>query len=400
MVGAVIAAGVGGGTPKGTECVRMSLEGRSTRPCEGRWSPEARARQACRGASRRPSCKPSRPDSVYPAAMTKPPEASFPTLLLQQLGRAARARHLSRRTEHAYVLWVRRYLAFHGRHPADLSEPHVNAFLTHIATAGRVSASTQSQALAAILFLYRVVLDRPLGEVGTLVRVRRQRRQPLVLSQGEVQRILAHVDPDLRLFFSLLYGTGMRLLECLRLRVKDVDFAYEQIIVRDGKGAKDRVTVLPASIKSDLSRHLVLVRAQHERDKAAGVGSVWLPGALAIKLPGASTDWAWQYVFPAATCSVDPADGQVRRHHLQVRTVQRAFAKALKAAKIPKPASCHSLRHSFATHLLIAGNDIRTVQQLLGHRHLKTTMIYTHVLNKGRGVKSPLDMLDLPRRRR
>lgn len=319
--------------------------------------------------------------------------APLPELLLN-LRIATRARHLSRRTEQAYVLWVRRFVHYHGgRHPADLAERDVNAFLGHLATQRRVGASTQTQALAALAFLYREVLERKLGDLGQLIRVRRERRQPVVLTQSEVKRILSSLEGDYRLFFELLYGSGMRLLECLRLRVKDVDLVYEQIVVRDGKGAKDRVTVLPACLKKPLRAHLDYVRSQHFTDLRSGGGQVYLPGALAAKYPAAAHDWAWQYVFPAAAVSRDPVDGTQRRHHLQVRTVQRLFARALKAADVAKSASCHTLRHSFATHLLLAGNDIRTVQQLLGHRHLKTTMIYTHVLNKGRGVKSPLDLL-------
>ena len=296
----------------------------------------------------------------------------------------------------ALVGWVRRYIHFHGRrHPVELGEAEVNTFLTDLATRGRVAPSTQSQALAALSFLYRVVLGRPLGDLGNLIRVQRQRRQPLVLSQAEVQRVLGRIDPDHRLFFALLYGTGLRLLECLRLRVKDVDFTFGQVVVRDGKGARDRVTMLPLSVERPLADHLRRVRRQHAQDLREGRGTVFLPGALATKLPSASTEWAWQWVFPATDFSHDPVDGTVRRHHLQVRTVQRVFARALRAADVAKPASCHSLRHSFATHLLMAGTDIRTVQQLLGHRHLKTTMIYTHVMTKGGGVRSPLDLLDM-----
>jgi integron integrase len=315
--------------------------------------------------------------------------------LLLRLRILARARHLSRRTEQAYVLWTRRFLGFHhSTDPAHLGERDVNAFLMFLAAKRNVGASTQSQALAALLFLYRGVLERPLGDLGTLIRVRRERPRPVVLTQDEVRRLLAKLKPPERLFFELLYGSGMRLLECLRLRVKDVDLSYEQVTVRDGKGAKDRITVLPSCLKQRLISHLDTVRKLHVRDIAGGGGSVFLPGALATKFPTAARAWGWQYVFPAELPSVDPVDGALRRHHLQVRTVQRQFARALKAADIAKSASCHSLRHSFATHLLLAGNDIRTVQQLLGHRHLKTTMIYTHVLNKGKGVKSPLDLID------
>jgi integron integrase len=317
--------------------------------------------------------------------------------LLPRLREAARARHLSRRTEQAYLLWTRRFLAHQkNRHPAALGPVAVNAFLTYVANRRNVSASTQSQALAALSFFYREVLGRDLGSVGGLIRVQRQRRRPLVLTQDEVRRILTAVDPDLRLFFALLYGTGLRLLECLRLRVKDLDLEYEQITVHDGKGGSDRLTVLPATLKPALAIHLETVKAVYRRDRSHGVAHAPLPGALAIKWPVASTEWAWQYVFPAATLSLDPATQRTGRHHLHLRTVQRAFSRAVRAAAITKPASCHTLRHSFATHLLLAGYDIRTVQDLLGHRHLKTTMIYTHVLNKGRGVHSPLDLLGWP----
>lgn len=329
--------------------------------------------------------------------MTDRPRPSIPDELLALLPRlrvAARARHLSRRTEQAYLLWARRFFARQRfRSPAELGPGAVNAFLTFIANDRNVSPSTQSQALAALSFLYREVLGRDLGEIRTLIRVHRDRRQPLVLTQDEVRRILDAVDPRLRLFFALLYGTGLRLLECLRLRIKDIDLEYEQITVHDGKGAKDRLTVLPASLKTPLARHLGIVQAIHRRDRAAGEASVHIPGALGQKWPEAHVQWPWQWVFPAATLSTDPATGRTGRHHLQIRTVQRAFARAVREARLTKPASCHTLRHSFATHLLLAGYDIRTVQELLGHRHLKTTMIYTHVLNKGRGVHSPLDLL-------
>ena len=314
--------------------------------------------------------------------------------LLDRLRTAARTRHLSRRTERAYVQWTKRFIRFHGlRHPDELSGRDVNAFLSHLAVTRGVSTSTQSQALAALVFLYRYVLGRELGELGELVRVHRRRRQPLVLTQDEVRRILDRIDTDHRLFFALLYGSGMRLLECLRLRIKDVDLGFQQITVRDGKGFKDRMTVLPSSLRRPLESHIATVHALFGARQRAGCAEVYLPDALARKWPSAAREWPWQYLFPAPTPARDPATGRQRYHHLQLRTVQRVFARAVRAAAVPKPASCHTLRHSFATHLLEMGYDIRTVQELLGHRHLKTTMIYTHVLNKGRAVSSPLDQL-------
>ncbi len=257
-----------------------------------------------------------------------------------------------------------------------------------------MSASTQTQALCALLFLYRTVLDREVGELEGLVRARRRRKLPVVLTQEEVKSVLSHLQGDDRLFLSLLYGTGMRLAEALRLRVKDVDFSYDQILVRDGKGAKDRVTMLPASLKSELAAHLKKVKRLHDADLQAGHGKVNLPYALDRKYPGAAGEWGWQYVFPAPTFSQDPRSGERRRHHLHERGVQRAFHAAVRAARIAKPATCHTLRHSFATHLLTSGYDIRTLQELLGHKSVQTTMIYTHVLNRGgRGVQSPIDRL-------
>jgi integron integrase len=267
-------------------------------------------------------------------------------------------------------------------------------FLTHLAVQGGVSPSTQTQALCAILFLYRIVLGREVGELEGLVRAQRKRKLPVVLTQDEVRSLLSCVDGVNRLFLSLLYGTGMRLTEVLRLRVKDVDFGYDQITVRDGKGAKDRMTMLPASIKAELQEHLRGVKKQHESDLQAGGGRVYLPYALARKYPHADVEWGWQFVFPAPSFSVDPRTGERRRHHLHKRGIQRAFHDAARKAGIAKHATCHTLRHSFSTHLLLAGYDIRTLQELLGHKSVKTTMIYTHVLNKGgRGVRSPIDAL-------
>ncbi len=302
---------------------------------------------------------------------------------------------MSLRTGKAYLRWIRRYILFHGkRHPREMGEPEINAFLTHLAVEGQVSASTQTQALCALLFLYRTVLDREVGELEGLVRAKRRRKLPVVLTAEEVKRILSRLEGQDRTFLSLLYGTGMRLMEGLRLRVKDIDFAYDQITIRDGKGAKDRVTMLPSSLKADLREHLKRAKQQHEEDLRTGNGRVYLPHALSRKYPNAAAEWGWQYVFPAPALSRDPRSGERRRHHLYDRSVQQAFHQAVRAAGIVKPATCHTLRHSFATHLLMNGYDIRTVQELLGHKSVKTTMIYTHVLNRGgRGVQSPVDLL-------
>lgn len=322
------------------------------------------------------------------------PSARAPKLLLQ-LRQALRLRHYSRRTEQAYVHWVRRFVVFHRmRHPAELGDGEISAFLTDLAVRRRVSASTQNQALGALLFLYREVFGRQVAWLDGMVHAKRGGRLPVVLTQSEVRAILAHLEGDCWLVAVLLYGAGLRLLEALQLRVKDVDFERREIRLRGGKGDKDRVTVLPAVVCSALEAHLEAVRRQHGRDLASGGGSVVLPGALDRKLPGAAKEWAWQWVFPATRRYVDPVTQAVRRHHLHETVVQRAFHAALKASGVPKPATCHSLRHSFATQLLESGADIRTVQELLGHKDVRTTMIYTHVLNRGGlGVRSPADLL-------
>lgn len=324
------------------------------------------------------------------AAAADPPA---PPRLLDRLRAALRARHYSLRTEQSYVAWVKRFVFFHGRrHPDLLGEAEINAFLSSLATDGHVAASTQNQALAALLFLYRHVLEKPFPEMPALVRARRPARLPVVLTREEVRRVLGHLGGEARLVATLLYGSGLRLLEALRLRVKDLDLARHEILVRDGKGQKDRVTMLPTSLGPDLAAHLKAVRAQHERDVALGGGDVELPDAVRIKYPGAAKSWPWQYVFPAFRESTDPRGGEVRRHHMPETHVQRAVKKAVERAHVTKHASSHTLRHSFATHLLEAGYDIRTIQELLGHRDVATTMIYTHVLNSGgRGVRSPLD---------
>lgn len=315
--------------------------------------------------------------------------------LLDRVREALRVRHLSLRTEKAYLQWIRRYVLFHEkRHPSEMGEKEVNGFLTYLAVQRRVSPSTQTQALCALIFLYRIVLDKELGELEGLVRAKRTRRLPVVLTQDEVRRAITHLQGVDHLLLSLLYGTGMRLMEGLRLRVKDVDFDLHQITVRDGKGAKDRVTVLPASLTPALKEHLLRVGRLHERDLREVNGGVSLPYALERKYPRAGEEWGWQYVFPAPERSIDPRSGRKLRHHLHERRVQRAFREAVLKAKLVKPATVHTLRHSFATHLLMSGYDIRTVQELLGHRSVKTTMIYTHVLNRGgRGVQSPADLL-------
>ncbi len=325
----------------------------------------------------------------------KDPDPPAPPRLLDRLRAALRARHYSLRTEESYLHWVRRFVLFHGkRHPDEMGEPEINAFLSSLATDGHVAASTQNQALSALLFLYRHVLEKPFPEMPTLVRARRPARLPVVLTREEVRRVLANLGGEARLVATLLYGSGLRLMEALRLRVKDLDLSRNEILVRDGKGQKDRVTMLPATLRPDLAAHLKAVRAQHEREVALGGGDVALPDAIRIKYPGAAKSWPWQYVFPAFRESTDPRGGEVRRHHLPETHVQRAVKKAVERAGVTKHASSHTLRHSFATHLLEAGYDIRTIQELLGHRDVATTMIYTHVLNTGgRGVKSPLDGL-------
>ena len=312
---------------------------------------------------------------------------------LDQMRTFMRARRYSRRTEQAYVDWVRRFILFHAKqHPRELGEEEIVEFLSDLAVKRKVSASTQNQAFCALLFLYEQFLERKLGRLDSALRASKPSRLPVVLSREEVRAVLAHIRPPYRLMLELIYGSGLRLLECLRLRIKDVDFDYGRIIVRDEKGMKDRVTMLPGRLRRPLEEHLAHAKAVHERDLQLGFGSVYLPDALERKYPNAHRSWMWQYVFPAAKRSVDPVSGRVRRHHVLEKNLQNAAANAVRAAGITKPASCHTLRHSFATHLLEDGYDIRTVQELLGHKDVSTTMIYTHVLNKpGIGVKSPLD---------
>lgn len=323
-----------------------------------------------------------------------PPE---PPRLLDRIRIAIRSRHYSPHTEKAYVSWVRQYVLFHGkRHPSEMGVGEIRAFLSYLAMRRRVSASTQNQALSALLFLYRNVLGQPVEWVDDLVRAKRPARLPLVLSHDEVAAVLRHLYGTPWIMASLLYGSGLRLMECLRLRVKDIDFDRGEVTVRRGKGMKDRVTMLPQGVRKPLIAHLQRVRQRHGEDLARGLGRVVLPGALDRKYPRARGEWGWQWVFPATRLYRDAESGERRRHHIHATALQRAMREAVLAAGIPKPASCHTLRHSFATHLLEAGYDIRTIQELMGHSDVTTTMSYTHVLNRGGwGVASPLDRMGL-----
>jgi integron integrase len=309
------------------------------------------------------------------------PSASAPRLL-DQVRAAIRLRHYSPKTEEAYVSWIRRFILFHGkRHPRELGAAEVTAFLSNLAAARGSSASTQNQALSAVLFLYGVVLGQ-----------QRPARLPVVLPRSEVSAVLARLHGPVWIMASLMYGAGLRLQECVELRVKDLNFDRRELVVRDGKGGKDRVTMLPDALRRPLEDHLRVMKAQHTDDLAAGCGGVSLPGDLRSKYPNVPFEWPWQWVFRATRHYLDATTGEKRRHHLHESVVQRAVKEAARAAGIARPATCHSLRHSFATHLLESGYDIRTIQELLGHRDVSTTMIYTHVLNQGgRGVRSPLD---------
>jgi integron integrase len=313
--------------------------------------------------------------------------------LLDRVREAARLRHLAYRTEQAYIAWIRRFILFHNkRHPSSMGGPEVESFLTHLAADRDVAAATQAQALAALLFLYKRVLGVDLPWLDSVVRARRPKRLPVVLSRAEVRNVLGHLRGDVWLVTSLLYGSGLRLLEGMRLRVKDVDLERRVILVRDAKGQKDRVTILPDDLRVPLTEQLARVRERHEAALAAGFGGVELPFALARKYPRAHLEMGWQWVFPAARPSHDPRDGTWRRHHLHEATVQREVRRAMRAARIEKPASCHTFRHCFATHLLESGYDIRTVQELMGHSNVRTTQIYTHVLGRGGiAVRSPFD---------
>jgi len=318
-----------------------------------------------------------------------------PPKLLDRLREALRSRHYSRRTEQTYCHLVRRFIFFHNvRHPAEMAEPEINAFLTHLAVKEKVSASTQNQALSALLFLYRNVIGREVGELGDVIRAHKPRRLPAVMTRDEVKAVLSSLSSDKWLMASLMYGAGLRLMECLRLRIQDIDFSRNEILVRDGKGAKDRITMLPESLKGPLQDHLKRVKEVHDRDLAAGWGRVLMPDALDRKYPNAPKEWRWQWVFPQDNRWRNHETGEEGRHHVHESIIQKAVSGAVKKAGLVKRATCHTFRHSFATHLIESGYDIRTVQELLGHKDVKTTMIYTHVLNRGdKGVKSPVDDL-------
>ena len=335
-----------------------------------------------------------------PTLRTDPAPPERPRRLLDQVRDAVRVRHYSYRTEQAYVAWIKRFILFHGkRHPAEMGPAEVSAFLSALATERGVSASTQNQALAALLFLYREVLGIEVGWLDDLVRAKRPQRLPVVLDRAEVEALLSQLRGVPHLMATVLYGSGLRLMECHRLRIKDLDFSRRELLVREGKGGKDRVTMLPATVVDPLREHLRRVAELHARDLAAGCGRVLLPGALARKYPNADRELGWQWVFPASRLFVDPLSGERRRHHLHESVLQRAIHTAARAARLTKPVGPHTLRHCFATHLLEAGYDIRTVQELLGHRDVSTTMIYTHVLNRGgRAVESPADRLARDRR--
>jgi len=313
--------------------------------------------------------------------------------LLDRVREAIRVRHYSYRTEKQYVGWIQRYIRFHGlKHPESLGSHEIEAFLSHLAIRRQVTASTQAQALAALLFLYKHVLKCDLPWLANVVRATRPKRLPVVLSRNEVRAVLDRLDGTYRLIASLMYGSGLRLMETLRLRIKDINFERRCIVVRDGKGAKDRVTVLPESLLEALQRQIAEAKDRHQRAVNARFGGVELPYALARKYPRAHLETAWQYVFPANRPSQDPLNGAWRRHHIHEESVQRRVKQALRDARVEKPASCHTFRHCFATHMLDAGADIRTVQELMGHASVKTTQIYTHVLNRGGiAARSPLD---------
>lgn len=323
----------------------------------------------------------------------QPPANPRPPRLLDQLRHAIRVRHYSRQTEKAYVYWARFFIRYNKlQHPRDLDEYDVGRFLTFLAVNRKVSPSTQNQALNALVFLYKHVLDRPLQRIPNAARAKRRQRLPVVSTKDEVQKILEHLDGQAAVIAKLLYGAGLRLMECLRLRVLDIDFDRNELFVRNGKGGKDRVTVLPSSVKEDLRACIEHSRNVHQYDLAEGYGEVSLPYALQRKYPKAATSFAWQYVFPSVQRSVDPISKRIKRHHIFPDTIQRKIKWAIHRSGIPKHGSCHTFRHSFATHLLESGYDIRTVQELLGHKDVKTTELYTHVLNRGgRGVVSPVD---------
>lgn len=315
--------------------------------------------------------------------------------LLDQMRNIIRTKHYSYRTEQTYIDWVKRFIFFHEkRHPGEMGAKEISQFLTHLAVKRKVASSTQNQALCAIIFLYNEVLKMEVGELQELTRAKKPEKLPVVFTKKEVKSILVQLEGSIWLMANLLYGAGLRLRECHHLRVKDIDFGYKQIVVRDGKGHKDRITILPVHIIERLQRHLGKVKTLHENDLRQGFGEVYLPFALERKYRNANREWGWQYVFPSYRRSKDPRSGKERRHHISESVIHRALKKALRNGGINKPGSCHALRHSFATHLLESGYDIRTVQELLGHKDVRTTMIYTHVLNRGgKGVQSPGDAL-------
>ena len=324
-----------------------------------------------------------------------PPSSSGtpPTKFLDRVRWHLRVKRYSIRTEQVYIDWIRRFILFHNkRHPEQMGEEEIAAFLSHLNLDLHVAASTQNQAFSALLFLYQQVLDRKLAFITGVERVRRPAKVPVVFSRSEARSVIAQLQGDYRLLAELLYGSGLRLMEALRLRVKDIDFAASHITVRQSKGMRERITILPDRLREPLRHHLQRARELHQADLARGRGSVYLPFALERKYKNAARDWRWQYVFPAAKLSVDPRSGETRRHHISEKNLQNAVKNAIRAANVPKGASCHTFRHSFATHLLESGSDIRTVQELLGHKDVSTTMIYTHVLNRpGLGIRSPLD---------
>jgi integron integrase len=348
-------------------------------PRTGETMPRLDVSQVCQGGE-------SAPSLIHDHAV-RPPR------LLDRVREEIRLRHYSPRTAKTYVAWIRRYVLFHGkRHPQELGKAEVGAFLSDLATNGRVSSSTQNQALSALLFLYAHVLHVDIGWVEEIVRAKRSTRLPIVLTRDEVGAVLSHLHGPARLMGSLLYGSGLRLLECCRLRTKDIDLERREVPVREGKGSRDRITMLPVRLVPELAAQAERVRVLHAADLASGMGSVELPSALEKKYPRAPNELAWQWLFPATRSYRDPVSGRSRRHHLHATVLQRAMKDAVRASGVRKAASCHTLRHSFATHLLEDGYDIRTIQELLGHRDVSTTMIYTHVLNRGgRGVRSPLD---------
>jgi integron integrase len=315
--------------------------------------------------------------------------------VLQQVREAIRVRHYSYRTEQAYIGWIERFIRFnHGRHPGELSEKEIGKFLTHLAVRENVAASTQNQALSALVFLFKQILGKELNEMTDIIWAKKPRRLPVVLSRSETKSVLDNLSGVYWIIGNLLYGSGLRLMECLRLRVKDIDFRYQQIIVRSAKGEKDRITMLPEIVKPVLKKHLEKVERLHRKDIKDNLSGVYMPYALERKYPNAQKSPGWFWVFPSSKISFDPRSGKQRRHHIHHGVVQKAVGEAIKRAGIVKPAGCHTLRHSFATHLLESGYDIRTVQELLGHSSVSTTMVYTHVLKKGGvGVKSPADSL-------